>query len=75
MAGPKAILGRAMADAERIQLTLDSAGNQAVTSETLEDFSNAARGGLRMEGGGYRRDHLRTFAQRIEVANAEVRII
>ena len=75
MAGLKAIRDQATADAERIQLTLDSAGNQAVTPEMLEDFSSAARDGLKMEGGGYRRDHLRAFAQRVEVADAEVRIM
>src|SRR3984885_15422299 len=30
---------------------------------------------MRIEGGGYRRDHLRALAQRVEVADAEVRIM
>jgi site-specific DNA recombinase len=29
---------------------------------------------LRIDGGGYRRDHLRALAQRVEVADREVRI-
>uniref|UniRef100_UPI000225F730 recombinase family protein n=1 Tax=Paracoccus sp. TRP TaxID=412597 RepID=UPI000225F730 len=75
MAGLKAIRDQATADAERRQSTLDSAGNQAVTPEMVADFSSATRDGLRMEGGGYRRDHLRAFAQRIEVADTEVRVM
>src|SRR3546814_8099753 len=30
---------------------------------------------IRLEGGGYRRDHLRALAQRVEVAEGEVRIM
>ena len=30
---------------------------------------------MRIDGGGYRRDHLRGLAQRIEVADGEVRIM
>jgi hypothetical protein len=30
---------------------------------------------IRIEGGGYRRDHLRALAQRVEVAAEEVRIM
>jgi site-specific DNA recombinase len=30
---------------------------------------------MRIEGGGYRRDHLRALAQRVEVADGEVRIM
>ncbi len=35
----------------------------------------AAHDGLRMEAGGYRPDQLRAFAQRVEVADDEVRIM
>src|SRR3546814_11310171 len=31
--------------------------------------------GCRSDGGGYRRDHLRALAQRVEVAEGEVRIV
>ena len=34
-----------------------------------------ARERIRIEGGGYRRDHLRALAQRVEVADKEVRIM
>jgi site-specific DNA recombinase len=36
-------------------------------------FADAAR--KRLEGGGYRRDHLRALAHRVEVGAKEVRII
>ena len=71
----KAIRDQGKADAERVQAMLDSSGNQAITPAMIETFSSAARNGLRLEGGGYRRDHLRAFAQRVEVADNEVRIM
>ena len=37
-------------------------------------FARAARQRIRLESGGYRRDHLRALAQRVEVADTEVRI-
>ncbi|WP_183428989.1 recombinase family protein [Mesorhizobium sp. RMAD-H1] len=73
--GLKAIRDQGKADAERVQAMLDSSGNQAITPAMIETFSSAARNGLRLEGGGYRRDHLRAFAQRVEVADNEVRIM
>src|SRR3546814_18217119 len=41
----------------------------------LRKFSSTARRRLRLEGGGYRRDHLRALAQRVEVDKGEVRIM
>jgi site-specific DNA recombinase len=38
-------------------------------------FAATARKRMRIEGGGYRRDHLRALAQRVEVAGREVRIM
>jgi hypothetical protein len=38
-------------------------------------FACAARQRIRLDSGGYRRDHLRALAQRVEVADTEVRII
>ena len=38
----------------------------AVTPQMLSRFAHAARQRLRLEGGGYRRDHLRALAQRVE---------
>jgi hypothetical protein len=46
----------------------------AASLDVIDDFSRTAREGLRLESGGYRRDHLRAFAQRVEVADNEVRI-
>lgn len=39
----------------------------------FDAFSEAARSSLRIDGGGYRRDYLRAFAQRAELAYDEVR--
>ena len=75
IANLKAIRDQATADAERIRMTLDGSGDRAVTPDMIEALSETARRSLRIEGGGYRRDHLRAFAQRVEVADDEVRIM
>ncbi|WP_082675720.1 recombinase family protein [Aureimonas ureilytica] len=75
IANLKAVRDQATADAERIRITLDGSGDRAVTPEMIDALSQAARSSLRIEGGGYRRDHLRAFAQRVEVADHEVRIM
>jgi hypothetical protein len=75
IAGLKAIREQAKADAERIEAAIDSAGNQAVSPDMLTAFARTARERLRLENGGYRRDHLRALAQRVEVADKEVRIM
>ncbi len=54
---------------------LQNSGSQAVTPQMLSRFAHAARQRIRLEGGGYRRDHLRALAQRVEVADGEVRIM
>jgi len=41
----------------------------------VQKFARTARERIRIDGGGYRRDHLRALAQRVEVADREVRII
>ncbi len=38
-------------------------------------YQLAARERIRISGGGYRREHLRALAQRVEVADKEVRIM
>ena len=75
IAGLKAIRDQAQADAMRAQATLDSAAQQPVTTTVLRKFAATARQRMRIEGGGYRRDHLRALAQRVEVADREVRIM
>ncbi len=75
IAGLKAIREQASADADRAAAALDNAGNQAISPEMVMTFARAARQRIRLDGGGYRRDHLRALAQRVEVADTEVRII
>ena len=75
IAGLKAIREQASADAERAQAALDHAGNQAVSPDMVKTFAHAARQRIRLDGGGYRRDYLRALAQRVEVADKEVRIM
>ena len=73
--GLKAIRDQAKADAERAQAILQNSGSQALTPQMLSKFAHAARQRIRLEGGGYRRDHLRALAQRVEVSDGEVRIM
>jgi site-specific DNA recombinase len=56
----------------RAQAMLDSSTQQTVTPQMVERFAAVARRRMRLDGGGYRRDHLRAFAQHVEVAEREV---
>ncbi len=71
----KAIRDQAQIDAERATAMLESSGQQAVTPQMVQKFAGTARERIRIEGGGYRRDHLRALAQRVEVADHQVRIM
>jgi DNA invertase Pin-like site-specific DNA recombinase len=73
--GLKAIRDQAKADGERAQAMLQNSGSKSVTPQMLRKFASTARERIRLEGGGYRRDHLRALAQRVEVAEGEVRIM
>ena len=73
--GLRAIRDQAKVDAERAQAMLQHSGRQAVTSQVLSNFARAARQHIRLEGGTYRRDDLRARAQRVEVAEGELRIL
>jgi site-specific DNA recombinase len=73
--GLKAIRDQAKADAERAQAMLENSGSNAVTPQMVRTLAETARRHIRLEGGGYRRDHLRALAQRVEVADREVRIM
>ena len=75
IAGLKATRDQAQADTMRAQAPLDSAAQQPVTATMLRKFAATARQRVRIEGGGYRRDHLRALAQKVEVADREVRIM
>ena len=66
---------QASADAERAEAALDHIENQAVSLEMVGTFASAARRRIRLDSGGYRRDYLRALAQRVEVADTEVRIM
>ena len=47
----------------------------ASTPQALKTFAKQVRRRMRTESGGYRRDHLRAIAQRVEVDAKEVRIM
>src|SRR5499426_84266 len=70
--GLRAIRDQAKADSERAQARLASSAHQAITPQMVARFAATARKRMRLDGGGYRRDHLRAFAQRVEVADREV---
>ncbi|HEV7959740.1 MAG TPA: hypothetical protein VGP01_01825, partial [Rhizomicrobium sp.] len=53
----------------------ETSGHQAITPQMVQRFAKTARQRIRIDGGGYRRDHLRALAQRVEVADTEVRIM
>jgi hypothetical protein len=61
--------------AERAAAMLESSAQQVVTSQMVQRLAKTARERIRIDGGGYRRDHLRVLGQRVEVADREVRII
>src|SRR5579875_2237813 len=65
---------QARADAERAETAAERLG-ATVTPSMLTAFAAEARRRMRTEAGGYRRDHLRALAQRVEVGQREVRII
>ena len=71
----KAIRDQAQADAERAAAMLKSSAHHAITPQMVQKFARTARERIKIDGGGYRRDHLRALAQRVEVADGEVRIM
>jgi hypothetical protein len=54
---------------------LQNSGNQAVTPQLLNSFARTPRDRIRLPGGGFRRNHLRAPALRVEVTDGEARII
>jgi len=70
IASLKAIRDQAQADAARAAMLEDS-GQRAITPQMVQRFAGTARKRIRIDG----RDHLRALAQRVEVADREVRII
>jgi hypothetical protein len=49
--------------------------DRAITPQALKTFASQARRRMRTESDGYRRDHLRALAQRVEVDAKEIRIM
>jgi hypothetical protein len=70
-----AIRHQAQADAARAAAMLETSGQQAITPHMVQAFARKTREQIRIDGGGYRRDHLRALAQRVEVADRDIRII
>jgi site-specific DNA recombinase len=70
----KATRDQARLDAERAEDVIER-GGPTITSQTLKTFARTARKRMRTDGGGYRRDHLRALAQRVEVDQKELRIM
>ena len=75
IAGLKVLRDQARADADRAQAMLESPGHSALSPAMIEGFARRARERIRGHEGGYRRDHLRALAQRVEVADDAIRIM
>ncbi len=75
IASLKAIRDQSRVNADRASTMLESAGQKAITAPMLAKVAQTARQCMRLPGGGYRRDHLRALAQRVEVNDGEVRIM
>ena len=75
IAGLKVIRDQARADADRAQALLESPGHSALSPTMIRGFAHNARERIKGSEGGYRRDHLRSLAQRVEVADDAIRIM
>lgn len=71
----KATRDQAKVDAERVTAALTAEGRKSIAPDMLAKFATMARNGIRNEEGGYRRDHVRALAQRVELAADEVRVL
>ena len=70
----KATRDQVRLDAERAEDTIERA-RPTITQQALKTFARTARKRMRIDGGGYRREHLRALAQRVEVDAKELRIM
>ncbi len=75
ISGLKATRDQARVDADHATAALDNGNLKSITPQMPRKFATTARDRMRMEGGGYRRDHFRALAQRVEVDTGEVRIM
>jgi site-specific DNA recombinase len=71
----KATRDQARVDADRASAMLETISQKSIPPQMLRKFASTARDRMRLPGGGYRRDHLRALAQRVEVNEGEVRIM
>jgi site-specific DNA recombinase len=71
----KATRDQARVDADRALALLQTISQKSITPQMLRNFASTARDRMRLPGGGYRRDHLRALAQRVEVDDGQVRIM
>lgn len=74
IAGLTALRDQAHADATRIEAMLASSTHQRLTGAAVRELASEARRRLRLGKGGYRREHVRAFAQRVEVADDAIYI-
>jgi site-specific DNA recombinase len=70
----KATRDQARIDAERAEDAIERAG-PTIIPDALKTFARTARKRMRTDSGGYRRDHLRALAQRVEVDQKKLRIM
>ncbi|WKW52032.1 recombinase family protein [Rhodomicrobium lacus] len=73
--GLSALRDQARADAARTEAMLASTAHQSITGAAVREMASEARSRLRQGKGGYRREHVRAFAQRVEVADDAIRIM
>ncbi len=74
IAGLTALRDQARADATRIEAMLANSTHQRLTGDAVQELTIEARRRLRLGKGGYRREHVRAFAQRVEVADGAIYI-
>ncbi len=59
----------------RAAAMLETSGQRAITPQMVQTFARTARERIKIKGGGDRRDQRRALAQRVAVADHELRII
>lgn len=74
IAGLTALWDQARADATRIEAMLTSSTHQRLTGAAVRELASEARTRLRLGKGGYRREHVRTFAQHVGIADDAIYI-
>ena len=74
IAGLTALRDQARADAERTEAMLKGSAHQGISGAAVRELASEASTRLRLGKGGYRREHVRAFAQRVEVADDAIYI-